>query len=102
MSAIEPSPSSMTHAHTVSGRGDDSIKPLPSSQSVRDDDVGPKRRIFGVARWTLGIFLLMVTVVMWTASSFLGSVRGTSLFLFFFSLVLLSLSLALDAKETGH
>jgi solute carrier family 35 protein F5 len=35
---------------------------------------GPGPRVFGVPRRTLGIILLLVVVVLWTASNFLGSV----------------------------
>lgn len=35
----------------------------------------PSATIVGVARRTMGIALLLLVVVLWTASNFLGSVR---------------------------
>ncbi len=39
-----------------------------------DESAGRIKKIWGIPRWTLGILLLLVTVVMWTSSNFLASV----------------------------
>ena len=58
-------------------RGDDAYRDEEAvnlSQDTLPPVAGRKKKIWGLPRWTLGICLLMVTVVMWTASSFLASV----------------------------
>ena len=49
-----------------------------SSQRGADHGLGISSKLLmgGMARKTLGILLLLVTVVLWTASSFLASVSG--------------------------
>lgn len=57
-------------------RGDDAYRDEEAvnlSQDTLPPVAGRKKKIWGLPRWTLGICLLMVTVVMWTASSFLAS-----------------------------
>lgn len=47
--------------------------PNPATMATPTDAPSPK--VFGIARRTLGIALLLVVVFLWTASNFLGSVR---------------------------
>ncbi|KAI9887829.1 MAG: hypothetical protein M1823_000351 [Watsoniomyces obsoletus] len=82
MSASEvPLPVSMADVFTISGSNNaqdeqnktSSSSSSSSSASARNTSSGPKSTIMGIPRWTLGILLLMVTVVMWTSSNFLAS-----------------------------
>jgi hypothetical protein len=67
-----------------------------------------KARILGIPRWTLGIALLLVTVLMWTTSSFLASVcllstslrfNFSSLWSYFYGAFPLLVSLAISRVE---
>lgn len=66
---------------THSERGFDMGATPPSVRSTgtsgsRSSSLRAKFGLMGVARRTLGIMLLLVTVFLWTASNFLASVGG--------------------------
>lgn len=50
---------------------------LPASPAMQPQSMASSLGIAGLARRTLGIILLLITVFLWTLSNFLASVRNT-------------------------
>lgn len=67
---VLPNQRIISEAGEASRESTESLRPLQSSQGSPKSASQPVK---GLARHTLGIILLLVTVVLWTASNFLGS-----------------------------
>jgi hypothetical protein len=75
--ATPATPTTSNPEYTLTGRATQSSLLHPTQITFRMAPVasdGPEQRVFGLPRRTLGIILLLVVVVLWTTSNFLGSV----------------------------